>query len=258
MVELKRHVISVVMPAYNEGLGLGSVLERLQHALSLLEATYRTELIVVDDGSHDETAAALAAFVVRFPQTRALTHSINRGLVAALRTGIEAASGDAVVVLDADLSYAPEIVEPLVRTLFERRADVVIASPYMRGGRVGNVPSDRLVASRGANLLLSALVGGRIKTFTGMVRAYDAATIKALVRRRIAGEFNAGVLAEIMRTGGTIVEIPAALVWPPSRTEAPARISLGTLWRRVGLVIVTARVLVSSARGWRERFPRAS
>lgn len=248
VAKLERHAVSVVMPAYNEGAALGPVLERLQHALSSLEAVYRIETIVVDDGSRDETAAVIADFVTRFPTTHVLTHAINRGLVAAITTGVEAATGDSIVTLDADLSYAPEIVDPLVRALLVNDANVVIASPYMRGGRVGNVPLDRLLASRGANFILSSLVGGRIKTFTGMVRAYDAATIKALVRRPIVGEFNAGVVAEIIRAGGRIVEIPAALVWPVSRTAAPSRMTFESLWRRVRLVLTTARVLRSSVR----------
>lgn len=246
-----RHRISVVMPAYNEGLALESVLARLQATLSELEARYRTELIVVDDGSRDDTAAAIAAFVGRFPLTRALRHDTNRGLVAALKTGIRAARGDAIVVLDADLSYAPDIVEPLVRALFERGADVVIASPYMPGGRVGNVPFDRLLFSRGANWLLSALTGGCIKTFTGMVRAYDTATIRSLIDRDIAGEFNAGILAEILGAKGTVVEIPAALIWPTSRTEAPSRMTVSSLWRRFRLVVATARALHSAVRAAR-------
>lgn len=248
---LRRRQISVIMPAYNEGRALGAVLERVHERLLGLDATYQSELILIDDGSGDETAAVLAAFARRFPQTRVLTHDCNRGLVEALKTGIGAAGGEAVVVLDADLSYAPDIVEPLVRTLFERRADVVIASPYMRGGHVGNVPLDRLVASRCANWLLSALVGGRIKTFTGMVRAYDGATIRALAGREIAGEFNAGVLAAILRERGSIVEIPAALVWPRSRTDAPSRMTPATLWRRFQLIIQTAQVLSMSIRGAR-------
>ncbi|GAC1309354.1 MAG: glycosyltransferase [Vulcanimicrobiaceae bacterium] len=236
------------MPAYNEGLALAPVLERLHATLTDMEPRFRTELIVVDDGSRDETAAVVAAFALRFPATRVLTHPVNRGLVAALKSGIDAARGAAVVILDADLSYAPDIVEPLVVALFARRASVVIASPYMRGGRVGNVPFDRLLASRGANWLLSALVGGRIKTFTGMVRAYDTAAIRELLERHIVGEFNAGVLAEIMRERGTIVEIPAALVWPASRTQAPSRMSLRTLWSRFRLVVATARVIRASIR----------
>lgn len=253
MLDLERHALSIVLPAYNEGLALGLALERLQHVLSSLEALYRIETIVIDDGSRDETADQIAAFVLRFPNTRVLTHDNNRGLVAALTTGVEAATGDAIVMLDADLSYAPEIVEPLARALFVNDANVVIASPYMRGGFVGNVPRDRLLASLGANFILSSLVGGRIKTFTGMVRAYDAATIKAIVRRPIAGEFNAGVIAEIIRAGGRIVEIPASLVWPASRTNAAPRMTFRALFRRMILVMVTARVLSRSLRA-RRRF----
>lgn len=237
------------MPVYNEVATLADALGRVLLVLEALpQARYRYELIVVDDGSSDSTGGVASAIAARSYATRVVTHERNLGLAAALVTGVGAARGEAVVVLDADLSYAPEIVPLLLGALFDRRAAVVLASPYMRGGSTANVPWDRLLASRAANALLSVLVGGRIKTFTGMVRAYDARFLRSVVAEPIAGEFNAGVLATILRRGGKIVELPAALHWPPHRANAPSRMSPAALLRRIRLVVASAAELFAASR----------
>ncbi len=115
----------------------------------------------------------------------------------------------------------------------------------MRGGRVENVPLDRLLASRAANFLLSACVGFRLHTFTGMVRAYDRQTLLELIERPVRGEFNAWIVAELLRADKRIVEIPAALVWPKARTEGPTRMSSATWRRRTRLVVETVGALRS-------------
>jgi hypothetical protein len=118
----------------------------------------------------------------------------------------------------------------------------------MNGGRVACVPFVRLVASRVANWLLERCADGRLHTFTGMVRAYDRLQFLALFERRQIGEFNTWAVAALLASGQTVVEIPAALVWPPERFAAPSRLSAAKLWERVLLVIETARMLRVSLR----------
>ena len=239
--------ISVVIPAYNEGSALAAVLEELQATLATLAPRYDVELVIVDDGSADETPAVIAAFAATHSAaTKVCTHPTNLGLTEALKTGTRAASGTITVMLDADLSYSPAFVEPLARKLVETGAAAVLASPYMRGGRVENVPLDRLIASRGANLLLAACVGFRLHTLTGMVRAYETATLLDLMERPVRGEFNAWIVAELLQAGRRIVEIPAALVWPRARTDAAPRLTRAKLWARAKLVMETLRVLLSA------------
>lgn len=244
--------VSVVLPAYNEGLDLRPVLEELHGALAALSPRYAVELVIVDDGSRDETGSVIAGFLAAHPgAARLCTHAENLGLTEALKTGTRAARHAITVWLDADLSYAPTIVEPLARTLVETGAAAVLASPYMRGGRVANVPLDRFIASRGANLLLAACVSFRIHTFTGMVRAYETRTLLQVMDRPQRGEFNAWIVAELLRDGRCVVEIPAALVWPRTRTDAAPRLTRAKLWARTKLVVATIRVLLS-ARGARD------
>ena len=173
---MERTAISVVVPAFNEALSIESVLNRLASHITDLRERHDVELIVVDDGSGDATPDLLRKFADEHPDIiRVISHGVNRGLLAAVRTGAFAARHETIVILDADLSYHPGIIEPLVAARVAHGAAAALASPYMPGGRVANVPFDRLVASRGANAILSLCVGGYIKTFTGMVRAYDRA-----------------------------------------------------------------------------------
>jgi dolichol-phosphate mannosyltransferase len=241
--------ISIVMPVFNEAAGITPVLNRLAKHVATLTSRYEVEIILVDDGSNDGTHAALQRYSDANPDAvRVVRHDKNAGLVAAMRTGAEAARSETVVFLDADLSYEPEIVEPLVRARFLTNAKAALASPYMPGGRVANVPVGRLIASRGANWILTRCTGGRLHTLTGMVRAYERETFLRLFDAPICGEFNTWATAVLLRAGHVVTEIPAALVWPPERAAAPSRLTPGQLWERTTLVFKTARILALAAR----------
>jgi glycosyltransferase involved in cell wall biosynthesis len=237
------------MPAFNEGPSIAAVLDRTITSLAALGEEYGIELIVVNDGSADETAEVLQAYDAAHPGAiRVCTHERNLGLEQAIVTGCRAATTETVVLLDADLSYSPEIVAPLVSRLHSSGAAAVLASPYMRGGRFANVPATRLVASIVANYLLSLCVGGTLKTFTGMVRAYDNRVLLPILEGKPKGEFNTWIVSELLATGHKVVEIPAALVWPPERAEAASRLTLGALNRRSRQVVASIGAL---RRGYR-------
>jgi len=240
---------SIVVPAFNEESGLARALERI---LAFIERCGEpAEVIVVDDGSGDRTPAIAAGAAARNPEiVRVIRHDPNRGLAAGIRSGAEAARAPIVVILDADLSYAPETIPPMLAALREGGAAIAMASPYMRGGQVSHVPLDRLIASRGANLILSACTFGRLKTFTGMVRAYRVEVLRDYAGRTRAGEFNSWLVAEALRDGYRILEVPAHLNWPPERYEAAPRIGTSKLITRALAVLRTARILLAvSVRG---------
>jgi dolichol-phosphate mannosyltransferase len=114
-------LVSVIVPAYNSERTIEEVVRRVQ-ALSMPGHTF--ELIVVDDASKDGTWERLA----RFPRITSLRHAHNTGKGGALRTGMQAAQGDVLVIEDDDLEYDPNQIPGLVAPILDGRADVVHGS----------------------------------------------------------------------------------------------------------------------------------
>ena len=218
----ERPQLTIVVPAFNEA----AILERnLKELFAYLERTssYSFEVVLVNDGSTDKTASLAQAFAATQPGLRVFHHFANRGLGAALRTGFAHARGGIIVVLDLDLSYAPGHIAALVRGLTESGAAIAVASPYVRGGSVRNVPWLRRWMSAWANRFLSIATGGAVATLTGMVRAYDARALRGLRVNTDGMEVNHELIFAALRQGLRIVEIPAQLHWRDAAAAPTAR-----------------------------------
>ena len=127
--------LSIVMPVYNEAATIAAAIERVR-AASLDDIGVEREIIAVDDGSSDGTRDRLADLRDRVDVL--LMHDVNKGKGAALRTGFEAATGDVIVVQDADQEYDPREFRRLIAPILDGKADVVYGSRF-RGGEAGRV-----------------------------------------------------------------------------------------------------------------------
>jgi len=128
------HILSVIIPAYNEQNTIQSVLKRVLE-ISLIQAVQK-EIIVVNDCSTDQTEARVQEFQSQYPEANIqyFAHARNQGKGAALHTGIQKATGDFVIVQDADLEYDPQEFNILLKPILDGYADVVYGSRFM-GGR---------------------------------------------------------------------------------------------------------------------------
>jgi len=162
--------LSIVIPAYNEESGIGSIIERVLSIRSrLAEAGVEDmELIVVDDGSKDDTATIAS----RYPEVNLVCHSMNQGYGAALKTGFSNARGDLLGFLDADGTYPPEHFPDLCRVALTEDADLVI------GSRMSGTESDMPFVRRVGNLIFANLV-----SLLGNHRVSDSASGMRVIRR---------------------------------------------------------------------------
>ncbi len=217
-------LVSLVVPAYNEESIIEQSLLELSRYMESLEEKYRWELIIVNDGSTDRTGELADAFAKNRKNVGVLHHAYNFRLGQALRFAFQHCRGDYVVTLDVDLSYSPDHIERMLTKIRERRAKIVLASPYMKGGKVSNVPWLREQLSRWANRFLSLTVTkdsltGRLSTLTGMVRAYDRRLLCKLNLKAMDVDINTEILYKAMILRARIVEIPAHLDWRAPRNS---------------------------------------
>ncbi len=124
-------VLSIIIPAYNEEKTIHLILNKIKN--TTLTSGFQKEIIVVNDCSKDNTAKVLQEYIAGNPDMnmRLIQHEINKGKGAALHTGIKEASGEYIIIQDADLEYDPEEYNLLLKPVLVDKADVVYGSRFM-------------------------------------------------------------------------------------------------------------------------------
>jgi glycosyltransferase involved in cell wall biosynthesis len=229
--------VTVVLPAFNEGADLAPSLAKLSEYFALHQG-YAFRYIIVDDGSSDDTFKVAQDFARWRPNVRVLQHQRNQGVGAALRTAFKEVDTDLAVVLDVDLSYEPRVAMELIEALDRGNADIALASPYMRGGSVVNVPFVRRVLSREGNRFLSLATAGQFATLTCMVRAYRTSALRQLEFCTDGKVAIAEMLLNGLRKKMRVIELPATLRWSPQRRSDCGRLDIR------GLISQTAATVI--------------
>ena len=221
--------LSVIVPMYKEGDTVRDNITLLAEALKKLNLTW--ELIPVNDGSPDDTKTQLEQLQSQDERIRYVSYEMNRGRGYALRQGFKASSGTHVITTEADISYGIDIIGQLYNALLETQVDVLIASPYMKGGRLENVPFARAMLSRGANWLLRRAVAPPISTVSGMTRGYRGEAIRSIPLEEDGKEIHLEIVSKASVLGYRFSEIPATLAWRFSkeRTKRASKLDRKTV-----------------------------
>jgi glycosyltransferase involved in cell wall biosynthesis len=213
MNKTRKPMVSIVIPGYNEEAIITGNLNTIVQYLKGIEEKYDWEIVFVNDGSKDQTGKLAEDFAREHPRVSVCHHIVNLNLGNALKTGFSNARGDYTVVLDLDLSYGVEHIEKILETLIATQAHVVVASPYMKGGKVTAVPFLRAFLSKCVNRFMRLASQEKYHTYTGMVRGYRTDFIQNLNLKTKDYEINPEILYKSMILRARIVEIPAHLDW---------------------------------------------
>ncbi len=198
--------LSIIIPAYNEETTIKEVVDRI-HAVDL--GAIQKEIIVVDDGSVDGTSQVLKTL----PNIHHITHSRNSGKGAAVTTGIKAASGDIVIVQDADLEYDPNDFLAVIQPILDQRCEAVMGSRFLsrQWTFFGKDQSPYLVHYLGNRLIIATtnlLYGRRFTDYEGRYKAFSRGVLAATPIHAEGFEFDNELVCKLIRKGVRILEVP--------------------------------------------------
>jgi len=200
-VNEKNMKVSIVIPCYNEK----GTIEKIVGAVRNAPLKSR-EIIVVDDCSQDGTQAVLRERVSQMVD-QIIYHPVNRGKGAALRSGFAAATGDVILVQDADLEYSPEDYPVLLEPLMSGEADAVLGSRFM-GGRPHRVLFFwHMIGNKFLTLLSNMLTNVNLTDMETGYKAFKAPLIKSIQIKEDRFGVEPEIIAKLARTGCRIYEV---------------------------------------------------
>lgn len=205
--------ISIVIPCFNETEGIAYLVSKLKDLEEKLAERY--EFVFVDDGSSDSTYDRLHHFykakIGNSNRVKIIRHSENRGIGAAVKTGILNSSGNYVATIDSDCTYKLTYLLEMFDIIKKEKADIVVASPYHPEGSTFNIPFYRLFLSKNLSNLYSAILKEKFYTYTSIFRIYRTEAIKDVDFKSTGFLSVAEMLIKAHRKGFNIIEYPTTL-----------------------------------------------
>lgn len=229
--------LSILIPCYNEASTVETVISRVVE----LEIDLRKELIVVDDGSTDGSAAIIAGVLDIYRDRGDATivverHAANRGKGAAVRTALARATGDAVLIQDADLEYDPADYPALLAPLIAGEAAIVYGSRQTRRFRIDQPRQWRFIAAaRTLTRLANVLFGARLTDYATGYKLFTRDVAERLSLRSDGFEIDAEITAQALRRGYRIVEVP--IRYQPRSVAQGKKIRAVDGWRAAATLV---------------------
>lgn len=202
--------LTIIIPVYNEENTIADVLRRV-YEVTLPGIT--KELIVVNDGSKDKSDQEVKKFMKTHTHIHYFQHDQNKGKGAAVRTGIEQATGEYVVIQDADLEYDPAFLEVLTRPIVNKKADVVYGTRLDRMPDFSRDERNMLflvhyLGNRFLSLITSLLYGQWVTDMETCYKLFPRHALQGVVLRSKGFEFEPEITVRLMQKGYRIHELP--------------------------------------------------
>ena len=189
------------MPVFNEVSTLETILKRVD-AVHVAD-----EIVLVDDGSTDGTRELFPTLTEQYPELRVLLHEANQGKGAAVRTGIQAAQGDLVLIQDADLEYDPRDIQQLLSPVLDGKADVVYGSRFLGAPRRVAM-FWHMVANKLLTLMTNLLYNSILTDMETGYKLFKREIIQDIPLRSHRFDFEPEVTAKLLKRKIRIFEVP--------------------------------------------------
>ncbi|KAL8172168.1 hypothetical protein V2J09_023972 [Rumex salicifolius] len=210
--EEERNKYSIIVPTYNERLNIALIVYLIFKHLR----EYDFEVIIVDDGSPDGTQDVIKQLQQVYGEDRILLRARPKklGLGTAYVHGLKHASGNFVVIMDADLSHHPKYLPSFIKKQIETGASIVTGTRYVKGGGVHGWTLMRKLTSRGANVLAQTLLWPGVSDLTGSFRLYKKTVLEDLISSCVSKGyvFQMEIIVRATRKGYHIEEVPITFV----------------------------------------------
>ena len=193
--------LAIAMPVYNEAPTVEEILRRV------VASGLADEIIIVDDGSTDGTRELLQRIIPNYPNARLILHERNRGKGAAIRTGIQHATSELVLIQDADLEYDPQEIPQLLRPIQEGKADVVYGSRFLGGPRRPTM-FWHMVANQLLTLMTNVLYNSILSDMETGYKLFRREVIQAIPLRANRFDFEPEITAKLLKRRVRIFEVP--------------------------------------------------
>jgi glycosyltransferase involved in cell wall biosynthesis len=192
--------LTVILPVFNERTTVAEIVRRMRAvALPLV-----LDVVVVDDGSSDGSDKVLAA--IEDSTVRVITHPVNRGKGAAVRTGLEHATGDLILIQDADLEYDPDDWPRLLEPILKGKATVVYGSRFT-GERKNMLPL-HWIGNRFLSLVTNLLYSSTLSDMETCYKLFPRSVVDGITLESNRFDFEPEITAKLLRRGYRIYEVP--------------------------------------------------
>lgn len=211
MYRNSQQLTTILLPMYNEDEYIAENLTSVLKTLEILPCGW--ELLVIDDGSTDNSCQRAEETLQGIKNARVISYQPNRGRGYALRIGFANARGKYIIVTESDLSWGAEVIPKLLEPLLNKEADVVIASVYLQGGGLINVPFKRKFLSRYGNKILTFGLSSNITMVSGMTRGYRREILDGIILGEDGKEVHLEIISKLIAIGAKMKEIPGIITW---------------------------------------------